>query len=150
MPGWERSVVFVDAGLAHDKDNSVMVPGRGQVHRRLFDEPPVPSLAWMLHGALGRRAMLRRLKGRKLAGLLELCRLVAVEPPGFRNAARVARLGRRAPEHVPIGDPVRRLVPAGHPVVLGAEYAIERTAGDVEALAVVGRDRLLDQSVHRR
>jgi len=54
--------VFVDAGLAHDKDNEAMVPGAGISTAAIFsDEAPVPSPTWTLHGELGRRAMLRRL-----------------------------------------------------------------------------------------
>ena len=59
----------------------------------------------------------------------DLGRLVAIVPPGFRHAAGIARLGRRPAEHVPIGDPVRRLVPVRDPVAAGADHPVERAAG---------------------
>src|ERR1700686_2875135 len=52
--------------------------------------------------------------------------LIAVVPPGFGNAAEIARLRRRFAEHVPIGDPVRWLVPVRNPIAAGADQAVER------------------------
>ena len=61
--------------------------------------------------------------------LARFSRLVAVIPPGFRNAAEITRLCRRTAEHIPIGDPVRGLVPVRNPIAAGADHAIERAAG---------------------
>src|SRR5262245_16290188 len=48
--------------------------------------------------------------------LIDHRRLVTIVPPGLRDAARVARLGRGPTEHVPIGEPVRSLVPVRNPI----------------------------------
>ena len=65
-----------------------------------------------------------------LAFLLQLRRLVAIVPPGFRNAAEVAWFGGRAAEQIPIGDPVRPFVPVRNPISPGANDAVENLADD--------------------
>ena len=45
---------------------------------------------------------------------------------------------------------MRRLVPAGDPVVLAAQHAIERPANVIKTLTVIGRDRLVDQRIDNR
>src|SRR6478672_6295494 len=83
----------------------------------------------------------------KLPSVLYFRCLVAVVPPGFRNAATVVRFCRGPSEDVPIRDPVRRLVPVRHPVATGAKYAIERLAGNDEFGSGGGRDDAFDQRV---
>src|SRR5205807_5528274 len=53
----------------------------------------------------------RQARGPAGLSALELCRLVAIVPPGLGRAARVTRFGGGAAEHVPIRKPVRGLVP---------------------------------------
>src|SRR5262249_32615309 len=48
--------------------------------------------------------------------LIDLRRLFVIVPPGLGDAARVARFGRGPAEHVPIGEPVRGLVPVRKPI----------------------------------
>src|SRR5436190_21187592 len=82
-----------------------------------------------------------------LSRLIELCRLLAVIPPGIGDATTIAWLGRRSPEHVPVGDPVRRLVPCRNPIAPSAEYAIERAAGDMQIGAGLRGDDLVEQGI---
>ena len=63
------------------------------------------------------------------------------------NAALVARLHGRPAELVPVGDVVGRLVPLRHPVVAGAQHAVERTRGRLQLLAALGLQHLGDQRV---
>src|SRR5215218_7502812 len=81
---------------------------------------------------------------------LKLCRLVLIVPPGLRNAAGKSRLFWRKPEHIPIGDAVRRKVPMRYPVAASADHAVERATGDGQFAARVGPDDLLDQRIDYR
>src|SRR5262249_59376237 len=69
--------------------------------------------------------------------LIYLRRLVAIVPPGLGDAARVARFGRGPAEHVPIGKPVRGLVPVWNPITAGADHPVEHLAGRRQARAAV-------------
>src|SRR5215218_6419068 len=69
---------------------------------------------------------------------LKLCRLVLIVPPGLRNAARKSRLFWRKPEHIPVGDAVRRQVPMRNPVAAGADHAVKRATRDGQVAARVG------------
>ena len=46
-------------------------------------------------------------------------------PPVFRSTTSIAGLGRRAAKSVPIGDPMCRLVPMGHPIPSGTDDSIK-------------------------
>src|SRR5262249_34098329 len=85
-----------------------------------------------------------------LSPLLEFCRLVAIVPPGFGGAARVAWLGRGPAEHVPIGEPVRGLVPVRNPIAAAADHPVERPAGHRQALTAIGGDDLVDERIDDR
>ncbi len=76
--------------------------------------------------------------------------LLAIVPPGLRDAAGVARFLGRSAEHVPECQPVRALVPMRHPVATAADDPIEHLAGRDQLRPAVGRDDLLDQSIDRR
>src|SRR3989304_6547483 len=84
-----------------------------------------------------------------LAFLLQLRRLVAIVPPGFRNAAEVAWFGGRAAEQTPIGDPVRPFVPVRNPVAPGTDDAVERPAGGRQFGPGLGGDDDIDQRIDR-
>ena len=131
--------VYADAGLAPVHQDSITI-GPAPGITRLSLRCGADSIADL---DAARRARPPRHAAAAVGGRLaaQLRRLVGVVPPGLRHAARVARLDVRLAEHVPVGDPVRRLEPARHPVVLRAQHAIERPAGEIEALAIVGRDR---------
>src|SRR5208337_1924304 len=81
---------------------------------------------------------------------LILRRLVAVMPPGFGNTAEIAWLFRRPAEHVPIGDPVGRLVPMRDPIAPGAYHAVERAAGGYQLWSRRRGDAGVDQRIDRR
>src|SRR5262249_764356 len=51
--------------------------------------------------------------------------LFAVVPPGLGHAACVARFGRGSAEHVPIGEPVRGLVPVWNPIAAAADHSVK-------------------------
>src|SRR5262249_2114012 len=72
--------------------------------------------------------------------LIGLHRLFAVVPPGLGHAARIARFGRGSAEHVPIGEPVRGLVPVGNPIAAGADHSVKHLASRYQAVAVISRD----------
>src|SRR6185312_11963086 len=74
--------------------------------------------------------------------------LDCIRPPGFGNAAAIARLFRRMREHVPIGEPVGRLVPMRDPIAAGAQYAVKRTASNHQIWAGFCLDYALDQCIH--
>src|SRR5262249_60086858 len=59
-----------------------------------------------------------KLASRRVSGglLIDLRRLFVIVPPGLGDAAPVARFGRRPAEHVPVGEPVRGLVPVRNPI----------------------------------
>ncbi len=61
--------------------------------------------------------------------LIDLRRLFVIVPPGLGDAARVARFARRPAEHVPVGQPVRGLVPVRNPIAAGSDHPIEHLAG---------------------
>src|SRR5262249_40478489 len=82
--------------------------------------------------------------------LIDRRRLVAIIPPGLRDAARVARFGRGPAEHVPIGEPVRGLVPMRNPIAAGAEHPVEYPAGHRQARAAIGCDDLIDERIDDR
>src|SRR3954447_9485564 len=84
-----------------------------------------------------------------LSGLLYLGRLAGIVPPGFRRAARVAGLGWWTTKGIPIGDPMRRLVPLGNPIAPGADQPVQRTAGDGELGPRLRRDDAFDHGVDR-
>src|SRR5262249_6349474 len=79
--------------------------------------------------------------------LIDPCRLVAIVPPGFGDAARVARLRRGPTEYVPIGEPVRGLVPVRNPIAASADHSIEYPAGHRQARAAIGCDDLVDKRI---
>src|SRR5215472_11103449 len=79
--------------------------------------------------------------------LIDRRRLVPIVPPGLRDAAGVARFGRGPAEHVPIGEPVRGLVPVRNPVAAGAEHSVEYPAGRRQARAAIGCDDLIDERI---
>ena len=113
--------VYADAGLAPVPIRTASRSGRrrGDTSSYLSDAAPIPSPT--LDAARRTRPRAPCCGGCGPGGrqpALELRRLVGVVPPGLGHAARVARLGVRLAEHVPVGDPVRRLVPARDPVVL--------------------------------
>src|ERR1700735_589180 len=81
--------------------------------------------AHIQHATYGRPAVQSRaLSGRPV--FRGLCRVI---PPSVGNTAKIARLRRRSAEYVPVGDPVRGLIPVWNPVAAGANDAVERTAG---------------------
>src|SRR5262249_56172575 len=75
-------------------------------------------------------------------------RLVTIVPPGLRDAARVARVGRGPTEHVPIGEPVRSLVPVRNPIAARADHSVEYPAGHRQARAAIGCDDLVDERIY--
>src|SRR5215475_6693064 len=79
--------------------------------------------------------------------LIERRRLVTIIPPGLRDAACVARLGRGPTEHVPIGEPVRSLVPVRNPIAARADHSVEYPAGHRQARAAIGCDDLIDERI---
>src|SRR5262245_63767458 len=79
--------------------------------------------------------------------LIDRRRLVAIVPPGLGDAARVARFGRRSAKHVPIGEPVRGLVPVRNPIAAGANHSVEYPAGRRQARAAIGCDDLIDERI---
>src|SRR5262249_60014666 len=79
---------------------------------------------------------------------LEFCRLVAIVPPGLGGAARVARVRRGPAEHVPIGEPVRGLVPVRNPIAAGADHPVEYPAGRRQACAAIGCDDRVDERIY--
>src|SRR5262245_1529464 len=82
--------------------------------------------------------------------LIERRRLVTIVPPGLRDAARVARFGRGPTKHVPIGQPVRGLVPVWDPIAAGADHPVEYPAGRRQARAAIGCDDLVDERIDDR
>ena len=76
--------------------------------------------------------------------------LVAIVPPSLGNAARVARFCRWPAEHVPIGEPMRGLVPVRNPIAAGADHAVERSTSCRQDSAVTGRDDFVDERVDDR
>src|SRR3974390_3093798 len=85
-----------------------------------------------------------------LAALFQFGRLIAVVPPGIRNAAEIARLRRRAAEHVPKGDPMGGQVPVRDPVAPCADDAVERATGSAELVPRLGADNDVDEGINRR
>src|SRR5262249_28783901 len=82
--------------------------------------------------------------------LIERRRLVTIVPPGLRDAARVARFGPGPTKHVPIGEPVRGLVPVRDPIAAGADHPVEYPAGRRQARAAIGCDDLVDERIDDR
>src|SRR5262245_15340688 len=82
--------------------------------------------------------------------LIYLRRRVAIVPPGLGDAACVARFGRGPAEHVPIGEPVRGLVPVRDPIAAAADHSVEHPAGRRQAHAAIGCDDLLDERIDDR
>src|SRR6266542_1444791 len=82
--------------------------------------------------------------------LIDRRRLVTIVPPGLRDAARVARFCRWSAEHVPIGEPVRGLVPVRNPIAAGADHPVEYPAGRRQARAAIGCDDLVDERIDDR
>src|SRR3974390_1371271 len=85
-----------------------------------------------------------------LAALLQFGRLIAVVPPGVGNAAEIARLRRRAAEHVPKGDPMGGQVPVRDPVAPCADDAGEGATGSGELVPRLGADNDVDEGIDRR
>src|SRR5215216_4434329 len=79
-----------------------------------------------------------------------LRRLLTVVPPGLRYPTRIARLGRRTAEYVPVRAPVRRLVPVRDPITPGTDQSIQRPTRGDEIGPGVGRDDTVDHGVDRR
>src|SRR6516164_5724105 len=79
--------------------------------------------------------------------LIDRRRLVTIVPPGLRDAARVARVCRGPAEHVPIGEPVRGLVPVRNPIAAGTDHPVEHPAGRRQARAAIGCDDLVDERI---
>src|SRR6188472_311498 len=82
-----------------------------------------------------------------LSRLLYLGRLLGIVPPRLQHAPSIARFGRGPAERIPIGDPVRRLVPVRDPVAAGADHPVQRPAGDGEFRPGTRRHDLFDQRV---
>src|SRR5262249_55308654 len=82
--------------------------------------------------------------------LIDCRRLVTIVPPGLRDAARVARLGRGPAKHVPIGEPVGGLVPVRNPIAARADHSVEYPAGHRQARAAIGCDDLVDERIDDR
>src|SRR5262249_22946739 len=82
--------------------------------------------------------------------LIDRRRLVTIVPPGLRDAARVARLGRGPAEHVPVGEPVRGLVPVRNPIAASTDHSVEYPAGHRQARAAIGGDDLVDERIDDR
>src|SRR3974390_1103693 len=85
-----------------------------------------------------------------LAALFQFGRLIAIVPPGIGNAAEIARLRRRAAEHVPIGDPMGGPVPVRDPVAPCADDAVKRATGSGELVPRLGSDNDVDEGINRR
>src|SRR5262249_11737920 len=79
--------------------------------------------------------------------LIYLRRLIAVVPPGLGDAARVAWFDRGLAKHVPIGEPVRGLVPVRNPIAAGADHPVEHPARRRQARAVVCGNDLIDERI---
>src|SRR5215472_15298921 len=86
--------------------------------------------------------------GRRL--LIGRRRLVTIIPPGLGDAARVARFGRGPAKHVPIGEPVRGLVPVRNPIAASAYHSVEYPAGHGQARAAIGCDDLVNERIDDR
>src|SRR5262245_55200749 len=71
-------------------------------------------------------------------------------PPGLRDTARVARVCREPAEHVPIGEPVRGLVPVRNPIAASAYHSVEYPAGHGQARAAMGCDDLVNERIDDR
>src|SRR3974390_2277977 len=82
-----------------------------------------------------------------LSPLLQFGRLFPIIPPGFRNAARKARLDRRPAENVPKREPVRGLVPVRNPIAPAPDDPVERPAGGDQTRTSIGCDDPLDKGV---
>src|SRR5262245_5232107 len=82
--------------------------------------------------------------------LIERRRLVTTIPPGLRDAARVARFGRGPAKHVPIGEPVRGLVPVRNPIAAAADHPVEYPAGRRQARAAIGCNDRVDERIDDR
>ena len=76
--------------------------------------------------------------------------LLAIIPPGFGDTATIARLRRRLAESVPIGEPMRALVPVRDPIAAVADNAIEHFAGGHQRRTTIGSDDLLNQQINKR
>ena len=87
---------------------------------------------------------------RALTPPLGFCPFFGVIPPSFGNGAEITRLRRRTAEHVPIGDPVRGLVPVRNPIPAGSDHPVQGATGSGEGLARRRSDDGLNQSVDRR
>src|SRR4249919_3524572 len=118
-----------------------MTPSRRPGNARIFRERALEATRgrFMVPDTLGIRTR-----------PLDLCRLVRVVPPGFRDAPGEAGLGRGPSENVPIGDPVRRLVPVRYPVPASADHAVEGAASGDEAGPRVGGDDRVDERIDCR
>src|SRR3974377_1038467 len=84
-----------------------------------------------------------------LVALFQFVLLIAVVPPGIRNAAEIPRLRRRAAEHVPEGDPMGGQVPVRDPVAPCADDAVERATGSGEFVPRLGADNDVDEGINR-
>src|SRR5262249_42075048 len=76
---------------------------------------------------------------------IERSSIVPMIPPGLREAPRAARLGREPANDVPIGEPVRGLVPVRNPIAARADHTVEYPTGHLQACAAIGCDDLVDE-----
>ena len=92
----------------------------------------------------------RKTRPRNVGRHLYIRGLVAIVPTGLGNAARVARFCRWPAEHVPIGEPMRGLVPVRNPIAAGADHAVERSTSCRQGSAVISRDDFVDERIDDR
>jgi hypothetical protein len=89
----------------------------------------------------------RRVASVRRGLLIDLRRLFMIVPPGLRDATCVAWFCRWSAEHVPIGEPVRSLVPVRNPIAARADHSVEYPAGHRQARAAIGCDDLVDERI---
>ena len=79
------------------------------------------------------------------------CRFASAFSSSYHHVAGAPRSYLRLclgpAEHVPVGEPVRGLVPHRDPVAAGAQHAVERAAGRRQLGARVGGQRRVDHRV---
>jgi hypothetical protein len=90
----------------------------------------------------------RRVASVRRGLLIDLRRLFMIVPPGLRDATCVAWFCRWSAEHVPIGEPVRSLVPVRNPIAARADHSVEYPAGHRQARAAIGCDDLVDERIY--
>src|SRR5262245_14977263 len=115
-------------------DQTLLMPGTRSCRRRPLRHPtPMPCFRDAAKTLVG-PGILRAARGptrcpaatgKSALSALEFRRLVAIVPPSVGGAACVARFCRRPAEHVPIGEPMRGLVPVRNPIAARADHPVE-------------------------